>query len=331
MALMGALPVLLRPSGGRAAENGCELVELEVAPNVDPAWQRAMEELRAALDRELVGAACVAARVRIEPSPLGVLVRARSADGRETERPVREQTALVPVVLGLLATAPPEPSPSTKPTVGEHPDAGATPPTPQATPQATTAASSEAGPHDLPEFPSPPKPKAAPSPVGVAIGLSTGVRVGVPTDVAMWDTELRADVLLHHWMLLALIRYAPLAAVSGIALDTDAYDELGAGFGAGRRWAWAHSTLDLTASPSVVFVSMEKDSPAEVSGERAQLRVGATARYGYALGAGWRFTLTLDTEVAPSSLIMARYANPALPPLPAWTAGFRLGVAASLL
>jgi hypothetical protein len=167
--------------------------------------------------------------------------------------------------------------------------------------------------------------------VDVTLGISTGVRVGVPTDVAMWDTELRADVLLRNWSILVFMRYAPLAAVSGIAPDTDAYQEMGVGFGVGREFRWGRHTLDVTASPSVVFVTLEADSPMEEEGELAQFRFNAAARYGYGLGRGWRFTLTLDSEAAPSSLIKARYADPALPPVPAWTVGFRLGAAASLL
>jgi hypothetical protein len=62
--------------------------------------------------------------------------------------------------------------------------------------------------------------------VNVAIGLSTGIRVGVPTDVTMWDSEAQVDVILRDWLIFALIRYAPLGAVSGIAADTDGNEEL---------------------------------------------------------------------------------------------------------
>jgi hypothetical protein len=147
----------------------------------------------------------------------------------------------------------------------------------------------------------------------------------------MWDSELQVDVLFHDWLIFALMRYAPLGAISGVAADTDAYEELGVGFGAGRRWSWGLHTLDITASPSVVFVNEEVDSPMEVSGELAQLRIAGAARYGYGLGAGWRFTVTLDTEVAPSSIIKERRPERGLEPIPMWTSGLRLGASANFL
>jgi len=270
------------------------------------------------LARELTGPECVPLRLSLEASPEGLLVLAQSPDGRETTRTVRDPVALVPVVLGLLAAVPLETQP---PRPGSPQNGRPAPSAPAAV-----------DPNDLPDFSVPQtRRNAAPSSVGVTLGLSSGIRVGVPTDVAMWDTELRADVLLRQWSVLALMRYAPLGAVSGIASDPDAYEEIGVGFGVGRELRRGPHTLDLTVLPSVVFVTIETDSPTEKAGELAQFRLNLAARYGYALGAGWKFTLTLDSEAAPSSLIKARYPNPSLPPVPAWTLGFRLGAAASLL
>jgi hypothetical protein len=316
-AAVGGLILALGSVEVSADEAVCGLVTIEAPLIQSPAWQSAVEDLRIALHHELTGLECAPIALFVEPAQAdSVMVRARSADGRETRRPVPDPRALVPIVLGLLASAPAEPPSKTTPAARS----------PSRPPRA------EADPHDVPDF-APPSPSkvTSPSPVNVSLGISTGVRVGVPTDVAMWDSEVRADVLFHDWLVMALIRYAPLAAVSGLAPDTDAYGELGFGFGAGRHWRWDRQTLELTLAPSIVLVALEIDSPKERSGELAQLRVTAAARYGYGLGRGWRFTVTLDTEVAPSSLIQARYANPALPPIPAWTAGLRLGAAASLL
>jgi hypothetical protein len=321
MALMGPLLLAMRPSDGWADDRVCELVSVDVSPNLDPVWMDAMTELRAALARELTGRECVPVELRVEPSPGGVLVRARSADGRETSRPVKDPRALVPVVLGLLATAPVEPLPPAE-TAESH--AHALPPTAPTTPSARADVDSTG-------LRSPGPMNGTPSAVSVGLGLSTGIRAGVPTDVAMWDNELRVDVLLHDWILLANMRYAFLGVVSGIPVDSDAYEEIAVGFGAGRELRWGRNTLDMTASPSVAFVNLERDTPVEVSGERAQVRIGAAARYGHALGAGWKLTITLDTEVAPSSLIRNRHVDPELPPIPAWTAGLRLGAEANLL
>jgi hypothetical protein len=315
---MGVL-IAMRSADGRAQDSACELVALDASPDLDPPWRRAANDLRAALAHELTGGECVPFRLRVEPSPEGVVVRAQSADGLETTRAVREPRALVPVVLGLLASAPVEPR------------APSPPQAPSAAPP-TLPARVDVEVRDLSDLPaSRAEGNVAPASVGVALGLSTGVRVGLPTDVIVWDSELRADVLLHDWSILAFMRYAFLGAVSGIAADTDEYEEIGMGFGVGRELHWGRHTLDLSASPSVVFVNMESDGAVTKEGEGAQLRINAAARYGYGLGRGWRLTLTLDSEAAPSSLVKARYPEPGLPPLPAWTVGFQLGAAASLL
>jgi hypothetical protein len=311
--------IAMRPADGNAEDSVCELVALDASPDLDPPWRRAADDLRAALAHELTGAECLPFRLRVEPSTEGVVVRAQSADGLETTRAVRDPRALVPVVLGLLASAP-----------VEHP----APSSPQApsTAQPVTPARVDVEVRDSADLRVPrAEGNVVPASVGVALGLSTGVRVGLPTDVIVWDSELRADVLLHDWSILAFMRYAFLGAVSGIAADTDEYEEIGMGFGVGRELRWGRHTLDLTASPAVVFVNMESDGAMTKEGEGAQLRINAAARYGYGLGRGWRFTLTLDSEAAPSSLAKAKYAEPGLPPLPAWTVGLRVGAAASLL
>ena len=319
---LGALLLVLSAADSGAEPPMCGLVTVEASPALDPEWRENVDLLRATLAHDIKGADCIAVELRLEPSASGAIVRARSADGRETVRPLADPRAVVPVVLGLLASAPVE-SPQT---------AGSGSRTAIPSLDNASPARDEKDPHEVPDFPpSPPSASVSPPSVHVAIGLSTGLRVGVPTDVIMWDSEVRVDVLFHEWLVFALMRYAPLGAVSGIAADTDEYEELGVGFGAGRRWSWGGHTLDLTASPSAVFVNQEVDSPVEVSGELAQLRIAGAARYGYALGAGWRFTTTLDTEFDVASMIKERRAAPGLPAIPMWTAGLRLGGSASLL
>ena len=288
---MGAICSAASPAAGSGPGSGCDLVVVLASTATEPAWGRAVEDLRATLAHELAAPECVPLRLTLEASPEGLRVLAQSPDGRETTRTVRDPVALVPVVLGLLAAVPLE----TQPSRPASPQKG------RAAPSAPVAPD----PHELPDFSVPQTPRnTAPSPVGVALGLSTGVRVGVPTDVAMLDTELRADVLLHDWSVLALMRYAPIAAVSGLPSDPDVYEEIAVGFGLGRELRWGRNTLDLTGSPSVVFVTLETDGAKEKEGELAQFRINLAARYGYRLGAGWRFTLTLDSEAAPSSFII---------------------------
>ncbi len=315
---MGAL-LVARLAEGSPSDSVCELVAVDSSPSLEPRWRRAADELRPALARQLTGADCAPFRLQVEPSTEGVVVRAQSADGLETTRAVRDPRALLPVVIGLLASAPVERPPPSRP---DTPSTG----------QAVGPERVDSDVRGLADSPATRAEKSAtPASVGVTLGLSSGIRVGLPTDVEMWDTELRTDVLLHDWSILAFMRYAPFGAVSGIAADADVYGEIGVGFGGGREFRWGRQTLDLTASPSLAFVTMEMDSPVEKEGELAQLRIDVAARYGYGLGRGWRFTLTIDSEAAPSSLIKARYAAPTLPPVPAWTLGFRLGASANLL
>jgi hypothetical protein len=186
----------------------------------------------------------------------------------------------------------------------------------------------------VPDFPrSPPKRARAPEieTIGLELGFAVGIRVGVPTDVAMAELEMRVDLHVRDWIVLLGLRYAPVAAISSIAADADSYGEGALVLGVGRELRWGRSSLDLVASPTLAFVSMETDSPVEKSGSLAQLRLAGAARFGYAIGRDWRFTITLDSELAPGSLVKARYADPALPPLPAWTLGLRLGASARLL
>jgi hypothetical protein len=322
MAWMGWLGLVMRSSEARAEDGACDLVVVDASPELDPVWQRASDELQAVLTRELIGPECVPARLRLEPSPFGVVVHVQLADGRETSRSVRDRRALVPVVLGLFATAPPEPL--------------------ELPPEEKTGARSSlrtelletplrVSPGVASSSPSAPSPNEARHAVGLTLGLAAGVRAGVPTDMIVWDNELRLDLVLHDWIVFANIRYAFLGEVSAIPSDPDAYAETAVGLGAGREFRWGKSTLDLTASPTVVFIDLDRDSPVEIGGEQSQLRFTAAARYGHTLGAGWRFTVTLDTELAPSSCIKERHADPALPAIPAWTGGLRLGAAANLL
>jgi hypothetical protein len=293
------------------SDTRCNLVTLEVSPDLGEPWQKTVAELRTTLLHSNIG--CEASRLLFESTPAGMTVEVRRLNGEETFRTVSDPRDVVPLVLGLLATAPDEPP---------------RPPNPAPPPYDTMAVD----PHELPSFPSRALVKKAEPPwLDVIIGLSTGIRTGIPTDVVMWETQIDVDVLIKDWLVFALMRYAPLGAISGVTADTDAYGELGGGFGAGHRWRWQTHSLDVMASPSIVVVNLEVDSPMEVSGELAQLRIAAALRYGYVLGRSWRFHAVFDTEVAPSSLIKERRAAATLSPLLAWTAGLRLGASANLL
>jgi hypothetical protein len=308
-AMAAGLLLWIWPSLGRTADPPCASLILDTPADLDASWTDAVADLRVVLTRELTPAECASLQLAISRSPSGgIIVEAQTRDGRHALRAVAYPRALLPVVLGLIASDAPE-APSQRPLAQE------------ATPD----------PHETPDFSPPPGTSVANNHrVGLSVGFSTGIRAGLPTDVVMADAEMRADVSVQGWIILASVRYVPIAAAPGLTPDGDAYVETGLGLGIGRQAKWGRHSLDLTATPSLVFVTMETDSPTEKEAGLTQFRINAAARYGYALRKGWRFTVTLDSEVAPSSLVRPEYPDPALRPVPAWTAGLRLGATASL-
>jgi hypothetical protein len=307
--------LLLTPVRARADEAGvhaCDSLAIDVAADLDQAWSIAAAALPEELARALSPEECAHATVSLTRAPQSGSADAtiRTADGRVATRRIREPRGLFPVILGLLATAPVEPAP---------------PPAPSA-PVLDR--------HELPDFGSPPAAPSRPDEakdVGVVVGFGLGGRGGLPSKVLMADIELFAEVLLRSWIILASVRYAPIATLPGVTLDGDQYEEAGLGLGLGRRLVWGRSSLDVAFVPTLAIVTMETDVPIESSGTVPDLRLDVCARYGYATGHGWRFNVALDTDVAPNGLIRAQHPSPMLPAVPAWTLGLRLGMSASLL
>jgi len=163
----------------------------------------------------------------------------------------------------------------------------------------------------------------------------------------MADVEARIDVLLGRWLVFAAIRDVPLGLQASQGIEADPYRELGAGIGAGRRFALAGATaVDVGVEPSLTVMRMEIDLPQPqpqategIHGEDVELRVGVFARLVLPLGNEWQMSVTADTDVAPSNLFTpTRIDVPAgvvvdqpVPPFPAWTSGLRLGISGELL
>jgi hypothetical protein len=305
----------LTPVRAHADEPGaldaCATLDIEVAADLDPAWTAVAATVPAALQRVLSPDECAHAAVSLACGPKAgsAEVTLRTADGRVATRRVEEPRGLFPVILGLLAGAPAQPPPSSG---GPH---------------------AEPDRNEVPDFrvPAPEPPRPGDTGAGLVVGFALGARGGLPSRVLMADIELFAEVILRSWIVLATVRYAPIATLPGVTLDGDQYEEAALGLGVGRRFQWGPSSLDVSFVPTLAIVSMETDSPVEASGTVSDLRLDASGRYGYATGRNWRFQVTLDTDVAPDGLIRARHPSPTLPAVPAWTLGLRLGMAASLL
>jgi hypothetical protein len=287
----------------------CASLHVDVATELEPAWLEAAATLPRQLGDALSSAECAHVRLSLAPgTPAGGAdVHVRMPDGREASRHVRAPRALLPIVLGVLAAAPSE--------------APASPPSPVRDR------------HELPDFTPPPaRPSEDPDRVRVSVGFALGARGGVPTQVVMADVELFAQVVLSEWLILASVRYAPIAVAKGLTPDGDAYQEAGIGLGFGRRFHMDRSSIDLAFVPTLVLVSMETDLPAEAFGTLADLRIDASARYGYALGKAnrWRFNVALDTDISPNAVVRPQVPATGLLPVPAWTVGLRIGMSAAI-
>ena len=302
-----SVPAAAAPGEG---EEPCAALHVDVATDLERAWVDAAALLPQQLVDALSSAECAHVRVGLTASvPAGSAdVHVRMPDGRQASRHVRTPRALLPIVLGVLASAPAELPPASS---GPPPRDG----------------------HELPDFTPPsraPRPAEDPDHVGVFVGFGLGARGGEPTGVLMADLELFAQVLLRDWLILASVHYAPIAVAPGLTPDGDAYQETGIGLGLGRRFRRGRSLLDLAFVPTLVLVSMETDSPGEAFGTLSDLRLDACARYGYAVSKRWLFNIALDTDVSPNALVRAQRPAPDLPPVPAVTLGLRLGMSAAI-
>lgn len=327
----------------RAEASRCTAARL-VARDAPPSFVadvRALEAQLAALAPE----ECRRVTVRVEPAAKGATLVLEAADGRRAERFVSRPSALVAVALGVIASIPAEASadvaapPSTPESAGASAAPLAPPSESPAAPPAPPLARAPGDDLDLP--PSTPSTagerasivaghgprgiRARPSPASFA--LASGARAGFPTGAWMLDVEARGRLLVGDTLVLVSARVAPVGATSDIPLDDDSYNEVALGAGLGRRIAAGDTAFEASLMPTVTLVSMESDAivDGERGGRRAQLRVNGSLAWASARAGALRFVALLDGEVAPYSLAHAVRVDPALPPIPAWTLGARIG------
>ena len=236
--------------------------------------------------------------ISLERERAGIRVHARTTDGAETSRLVQEPRSLSAVTFGLLAGIPTERAPVAplyRPMDLRLPDPTPAPPV--------------VPPFDLPSR--------------IPLSLSTGTRAAFPTIALMGEFELRADFSVRGWLLTLGLRAAPIAACTRIPFDGDAFEETALAFGVGREVRVGRSAFQLTAGPALAYTWMETDNPS-VSGEYAQLRLGAVARWGYPIRPNFRVLVRIDAEVVPRALVNDEY-QAGLPPFPKFTTGLSFG------
>jgi hypothetical protein len=297
--------------GRRAAgeEERCTRVRVQAASGLGAAWAQATDDLRDEVTR-LGRAECVDLSIQVEPERRGARIVVSSADGRRAERAVARPASLVAVATGIVASIPAEsPSAETPPT--ESSDA----PTPQEMPP----------PDEPPRKTAPPAPPVPPA----TLGLALGGRVGFPTGVLAPELEVRADVRFDGWIVALAGRGAPTGQ-RPFANGIQGYDykEFSFGIAGGRRVATFFGALDLTAGPRVGIITEEGDVPADgVGGTLTDLWLQTSARAVLGRSGRWRPTVALDLDAAPGRLAKPGIVDAALPPLPSWSAGIRIGAA----
>jgi hypothetical protein len=179
----------------------------------------------------------------------------------------------------------------------------------------------------------------------VWLGVAAGGRIASPTSILTLDIEAYANVLVGPWLLMASIRDIPTGLLAAQGVDEDAFREVSAGLGFGRRLFAGDATIDVALEPSLVAMQMEYDfppgsQPSSVHGSDIELAVDAMVRLGLPLTKGWALTLTIDADVVPSNVTTptrldvppgAMVGGIEPPPFPWLTSGLRLGVSGALL
>jgi hypothetical protein len=306
------LGVLLDSPFARADDARCTSARVVEAAALTAPWRSAVDALRGDLAslRD-----CLPSTISIAPAPGGVRLTLTTADGRRAERFVTSPDALGAVAVGLVASIPADVAPPAA-------DAAKA-----AAPDDARAVASATSRTD--GIPAAPQATLAARPVRVDAGAIAGIRVGMPTRVLVADVELRADVLVEGWFLLAAVRYAPLGVrFANPTIPGYVYDEVVVSIGAGRRFGQPPFVLDAAIATSLAVMTEEGDVPDGTGGTTSGARIAANARLLFGRSRA-RVAASVYTELAPVGA--APTVDPALPSLPTWTVGVGVGVVGDVL
>ena len=305
------LGVLLHSPLARADDARCASARVVEAAELSASWRAAVGPLREELAalRE-----CLPSTLSIAPAPGGVRLTLVTPDGHRAERLVTSPGALAAVAIGLVASIPAEVAPSATDTVAS-----------EEAPEAATAPSRAREASNPAELPAP----LTARPARVEAGATAGIRVAMPTRLLVPDIELRADVLVEGWFLLAAVRYAPLGMrFATPAIPGYVYDEVVVSIGAGRRFGRPPLVLDTAVATSLAVMTEEGDIPDGTGGTTSSARVAANARLLFGRSRA-RVAVSLSTELAPVGV--APTVDPTLPSLPTWSVGVGVGVVGDVL
>ncbi len=300
----------------RGDEPLCTSVRIVPTTPLGSAWSAAISALVAETSR-LPASECPDATISVRATR-GTLILGITTRHGTAERAVRSPDALVPIVLGALASVPVA---TVAPTRDEAP-----------------AAPAPASPVELVEPPAPlaepvstPLPPPTPTSIGVDVAVTLGARYGAPTRVLLADVEGRFDITVNRWIFAATLRYAPAGVLFREPIAGYAYDEIDLGLGVGRRIDVGPLRADLLASASIVLMNEEADlNENGTGGDNSDVRLGVTARVVAPLGGPWSLVVAADGEVAPFVVATPSRVDARLPPMPTWTLGGRAGLLLAL-
>ena len=289
----------------------CTSAQVVESAELTASWRIAVVRLRDELAslRE-----CSPSTLSVGPAPGGVRLTFTTTDGRRAERVVTSPGALAEVAVGLVASIPVDVMPPAEDEEAHDERAEV----PVAQPAAEDAAKPAEAANPL-----------AARPVRVEAGATAGIRLGMPTRVLVTDIELRADVLVEGWFLLAAVRYAPLGVrFASPPIPGYVYDEVVVSIGAGRRFGRPPFVLDAAIATSLAVMTEEGDIPDGTGGTTSDARIAANARLLFGRSRV-RVAASLYTELAPVGA--APTVDPTLPSLPTWTLGLGVGVVGDVL
>jgi hypothetical protein len=314
------------------ADEQCRGVQVNAAANLSEAWANAVRDLSAQIPANGDGR-CVAMTLLVEPAENdSAKLSATARDGRHADRIVPKPSALGSMALGLIASLPPDapapPENAPPKTEASAPATAASAAPASSSPAASSSAASSSSP---PIAASPPAENASSLSPEIWLGGGLGARVAEPSEVGMLDLEARGDLEVRHWLLVISFRYGSSIGETLTPADAE-YEETVVGLGVGRTIAIGKTQLSLAIIPSFAAVNIDDDDDANGSnGSRSTVRIGASVKWSVPLDKWWRFTITADSDFSPRSFAHEVYVDPSLPPLPAWTGGFRLGASGKLL
>jgi hypothetical protein len=257
------------------------------------------------------------ARLRITPEGDDLDIEASLGDDRVAHRRVRSPDDLLTVVEALTLLIP-----------DEHAQQSPALPLPLGNPPPATLAAKKTA-SDLRHLP-PHAAQARTEPpahrVGVELGLAIEGRLsGSPTYLSLGGS-VYAGLRPDDWFFGVVARWQPSEVPASGPLPGFEMESAGAGFVVARRVLKGRAVgIDAGASALVLVdtQSTETRTPDEV-GSATDVRFGLLVRA--LIGRSpWKFSPSLDADLAPARVRRSVRVDPDLPPLPAWSVALGLG------